>query len=171
MRSLWLSPSKSSPSVKPTKPNAKSKKPVQSNLFALPLWFPITLAAAQKPNMPIGILIKKIQCHEVCTTSQPPKIGPRIGPMSPAVAIKFQALINWFFGTVWIIARRATGIINAPPIPWIIRASTRVSREIDIAQATEPNTKVKTAERKTVSVPNLAAAQAVKGINKATARE
>ena len=40
-----------------------------------------------------------------------------------------------------------------------------------IAQATEPNTKVKTAERKTVSVPNFAAAQAVKGINKATARE
>ena len=69
------------------------------------------------------------------------------------------------------MARRATGIINAPPIPWIIRASTRVSREIDIAQATEPNTKVKTAERKTVSVPNFAAAQAVKGINKATARE
>ena len=39
------------------------------------------------------------------------------GQSNPAVAIKFQALINWFFGTVWIIARRATGIINAPPIP------------------------------------------------------
>ena len=41
-------------------------------------------------TMPIGRLMKKIQRQEALSTSQPPRIGPRIGPSSigtPMIAI------------------------------------------------------------------------------------
>ncbi|KAG0894611.1 hypothetical protein G6F32_017419 [Rhizopus arrhizus] len=38
------------------------------------------LRTANKPAMPIGTLIMKIQCQLATWTSRPPKVGPKIGP-------------------------------------------------------------------------------------------
>ena len=45
---------------------------------------------ATSAAMPIGMLMKKIQRQEKSSTSQPPRIGPRIGPSiigTPMIAI------------------------------------------------------------------------------------
>ena len=119
----------------------------------------------------MGMLIKKIQCHVACVTNQPPTIGPNTGPISPAIAMAFHAATNWVLGTFRMIVKRATGIINAPPMPCKIRDQIKAFREFAMAQATDPNTKIPTAARKTFNVPYLSAIQPVSGMNKATVSE
>ena len=42
--------------------------------------------AANAQNNPTGILIKNIQCQEKLSLIVPPKIGPKIGPITVVIA-------------------------------------------------------------------------------------
>ncbi len=72
-------------------------------------------------TMPIGRLMKKIQRQETSSTSQPPRIGPRIGPRSigtPMIAITRPTRCGPA-ARVRIVMPH--GISMPPPRPWSTR--------------------------------------------------
>ena len=77
----------------------------------------MALTQIQQPNMPIGILIRKIQCQDAASTNQPPRVGPIKGPIKPARLIRLMADKNWVRGMIFSIAKRPTGKSKAPPMP------------------------------------------------------
>ena len=44
-----------------------------------------------QPTRPTGRLIRKIQCQEAYSTSQPPSAGPISGPIKPGMVTKAMA--------------------------------------------------------------------------------
>ena len=106
------------PRDSPTIANTKSMNPLKSNfLTVVSLTLGIALKVTNTPSIPIGILIKNIQCQVIYSTIQPPKVGPISGPIKPARLIKLMAARNWLRGIILSIAKRPTGNKNAPPIP------------------------------------------------------
>ena len=81
-------------------------------------------SVASAPTMPTGILMRKIQCHEAASTSQPPRVGPISGPIRPGMATKLMAATNWSFGNCRSTVSRPTGSNMAPPTPCSTRAAT-----------------------------------------------
>jgi len=84
--------------------------------------------------------------------------------------MKLSTATSFSRGKARNTASRATGIIMAPPMPWITRESTSMRRLPDRAQERDPNTKRATANRKTLRVPKRSANQPLAGINRATVR-
>ena len=71
--------------------------------------------------MPIGRLIRKIQCQEADWISQPPRIGPAIGPSSigtPSTAITRPTLVGPAACVMIVIP---SGSSMPPPSPWSTR--------------------------------------------------
>ncbi len=52
------------------------------------------LRAYNSPAIPIGILIKKIQCQLAQVTNTPPNTGPSTGPTRPGIVTKFSTGSN-----------------------------------------------------------------------------
>ena len=80
---------------------------------------------SRMPSTPIGTLIQKIQCQEKYCVMNPPTGGPSIGPTSAGMVIQAMACTSSLFGTLRSKTSRPTGIIIAPPMPWMERATTK----------------------------------------------
>ena len=104
-------------------------------------------SVAMQPARPTGTLIRKIQCQDAVSTSQPPSVGPMSGPTKPGMVTKPMACKNWSRGNVRSTTKRPTGSSKAPPKPWSTRAATSRSRRGDKAHKTEPSTKALMAPR------------------------
>ena len=126
---------------------------------------------AAQPSSPTGTLIRKIQCQDATSTSQPPRVGPISGPISPGIATKLMACKNFSRGKVRNTTKRPTGSSSAPPSPWSTRAATSWVRLCDSAQNTEPATKKTMARKYTRRAPNRSATQPDAGISIAMASE
>ena len=71
--------------------------------------------------MPIGRLMRKIQCHEALSIRAPPRIGPKIGPSSigmPSTAIT-RPTRSGPAARVRIVM--PSGMSMPPPRPWSTR--------------------------------------------------
>jgi len=66
-------------------------------------------------------------------------------------------------------ARRPTGVIMAPPMPWMTRAATSIGLLSARPQASDPRVKSQTAHVNTRLVPNRSAIHPLMGMN--TARQ
>ena len=67
--------------------------------------------------MPIGTLIKNIQCQLAYVVNSPPIAGPTTGPMSAGQVINPIAAMIPSLGVFFKTMIRPTGTIKAPPIP------------------------------------------------------
>ncbi len=73
----------------------KSTNPIRSKVLTVGSFtFGMTFNVINMPNTPIGILIRKIQCHVATSTSQPPSVGPAKGPSKPARLMRLMAAKN-----------------------------------------------------------------------------
>ena len=89
--------------------------------------------------MPSGRLIRKIQCQLACSISQPPMIGPRIGPSSigmPRIAIRRPIRCG---PAARVMIVMPSGISMPPPRPWRTRKVISISIEDAAAQSAEPS--------------------------------
>ena len=96
--------------------------------------------AAANAMMPIGTLIRKIQCQLAASISQPPRIGPQIGPSSigtPSTAITRPTRCG---PAAWVMIVMPSGMSMPPPRPWIIRKAIRDSIDHAVLHSTEPAT-------------------------------
>ena len=92
--------------------------------FAFPLWLSGTRKdVISNATAAIGILIKKIQRHENCSTSQP----PRTGPTPAAIAVKPDhvpiACPRLSFPKFALISAKLSGTRRAEPTPCAARAN------------------------------------------------
>ena len=85
-----FSPNNSMPLENRTRLRPKRKKPPLSKPLRGVVKFGIYLRAYKIPAMPIGILIRKIQCQLAQVTSTPPNTGPRMGPTRPGMVTKLS---------------------------------------------------------------------------------
>lgn len=92
--------------------------------------------------MPIGTLIKKIQCHESWSTKNPPTSGPntpaipQAEPMKPSTFARFS---NGYTSAIIVIV---DGKIPPAPIPWIARKIINCSIFCANPQSDEPIIKI-----------------------------
>ncbi len=119
--------------------------------------------------MPIGMLIRKIQCHDAYVVMKPPTGGPITGPMSAGIVTQAMAPTRSRFSMLRTSTSRPTGVIIAPPMPCTMRAATKPSSELAKAQPIEPSMKTKIAAANTRRAPKRSAVQPLAGMK--TARE
>ena len=100
---------------------------------------------------------------------KPPSGGPTIGPISAGMVSQDMASTSWFFGASRTRTSRAIGLIRAAPVPCRKRDSTKVRSELDRAQAMDPMTKTRIAQRKTRRAPSWSAIQPETGMKMAKA--
>ena len=87
---------------------------------------------------PSGTLIRKIQCQLACSISQPPRMGPRIGPSSigmPRIAIRRPIRCG---PAALVMIVMPSGINMPPPRPWITRKVISISIDEAAAHSAEP---------------------------------
>ena len=85
----------------------------------------------------------------------------------PGTLTKDIARTRSDLGTVRRRTRRPTGTINAPPMPWRMRAATSAAKEFETPQAIEPKVKTTIARLNTRRAPNRSAVQPLIGMNTA----
>ena len=93
---------------------------------------------ATSAAMPIGMLMKKIQRHEKSSTSQPPRIGPRIGPSiigTPMIAITRPTRCG---PAARVRIVMPAGISMPPPRPWRTRKTISDSADQAAPDRAEP---------------------------------
>ena len=119
--------------------------------------------------IPIGRLMKKIQRHEAASTSQPPRIGPMIGPSSigtPMIAITRPTRCG---PAARVRIVMPSGMIMPPPKPCRTRKKISDSELQASPDSIEPitNRKIEVMYRRLV--PKRSAAQPVSGMTVASA--
>ncbi len=93
--------------------------------------------------MPIGTLSQKIQCHDTPSAMAPPTSGPMaiarpaMPPHAPSASARRSG------GTAADRIVRLSGVTNAPPTPWMARAT--ISTSLDGARAAAAEAAVKMA--------------------------
>ena len=92
--------------------------------------------------IPIGMLTRKIQCHERYWVRIPPIAGPAANPMELVAAITPRAVPSISGGRYRMQSSGVTAAIIAAPIPWTSRAASRMSSVGAIPQAAEPSVKI-----------------------------
>ncbi len=102
--------------------------------------------------MPIGMLTRKIQCHERCWVRIPPIAGPAANPIELVAAITPRAVPSISCGRYRIQSSGATAAIIAAPMPCTIRAASRISSDGEIPQAAEPRVKITNPRRNSLFV-------------------
>jgi hypothetical protein len=122
---------------------------------------------SQSPSIPIGRLRKKIVRQGSQWTMTPPMNGPSNGPISAGITTKFMAASISDFGKVRTSASRPTGVIIAPPMPWMTREATNMCVLTDNPHASDPIVKSATAHVNTRLVPNRSAIQPLMGMKTA----
>ncbi len=100
---------------------------------------------------------------------KPPIGGPTIGPIRPGMLSHAMASTNWLRGVTRTSTSRATGVISAPPKPCRKRDPTKVARELEAAQHSEPIMKMTMATRNTLRAPQRSAIHAEIGMKMASA--
>jgi hypothetical protein len=101
---------------------------------------------------------------------KPPSAGPISGPISAGSVTQTMALTSSRRSTLRTRMRRATGVIMAPPTPWMMRATTNSQSEPESAQPIEPSMKTPIAVRNTVRAPKRSAVQPLTGMQTASDR-
>ncbi len=104
-------------------------------------------------------LIRKIQCQLATSISQPPMIGPRIGPSSigtPRIAISRPIRCG---PAARVMIVMPTGMSMPPPRPCRTRKTIRPSMLQAVAHSAEPATNSAMADMYSRLVPNRSAAQ------------
>jgi hypothetical protein len=71
--------------------------------------------------MPIGMLMKKIQRQETSSTSQPPRIGPTIGPRSIGTPMMLMTRPTRCGPAARVRIVMPAGMSMPPPSPWSTR--------------------------------------------------
>ena len=94
---------------------------------------------------------------------KPPTGGPSKGPMRAGSVTQTMAFISSRLSTLRTRMRRPTGVIIAPPIPSMMRASTNWLSELDNAQPIDPSMNTPMAARNTVRAPKRSAVQPLTG--------
>lgn len=125
-------------------------------------------SAAMQPITPTGRLIRKIQCQEAYSTSQPPRVGPSNGPTSPGSAIKAMIRTKSLRGNARSTTSRPTGSISAPPSACSTREATSWLKLVDNAHNSEPTENSTMAVTKMRRLPKRSAIQPDAGISNAT---
>src|SRR3954462_8521429 len=120
------------------------------------------------PSSPIGILIRKIQCQEKYVVMKPPSGGPITGPTRAGTVTHAIALTSALLSIERSSTRRPTGVIIAPPMPWMMRAITKCVTEVESAQPIEPTMKTATARLNTSRAPKRSAVHPLAGMNTAS---
>ncbi len=118
---------------------------------------------------PIGTLIRNIQCQLAMSISQPPRIGPAIGPSSigtPSTAITRPTRSGPAARVMMVMP---TGISMPPPRPWITRNVMSSPMPPAVLHSAEPATNSTSAVMYSRLVPNRSAAQPDNGITVASA--
>ena len=128
-----------------------------------------TRSAAISAAIPIGTLMKKIQRQETSSTSQPPRIGPTIGPISIGTPITLITRPMRSGPAACVRIVMPAGMIMPPPSPCSTRKPIRAPMLHAVAQSTEPVTNKAIAVMYNRLVPKRSAAQPVIGITVASA--
>ena len=89
----------------------------------------------------------KIQCQLATCTSNPPSVGPKIGPTCPAIETNARAEMYWSPGTRRSTARRPIGNSIEPPTPCTTRAIVNCVKVCASPQNTEPTANTRIAAR------------------------
>ena len=90
---------------------------------------------------PIGTLMRKIQCQLALWISQPPRIGPAIGPSSmgtPRIAMRRPIR---FGPAALVMIVIPSGMSMPPPRPWSTRKLMSMPIEVAAAHSAEPAVK------------------------------
>ena len=119
--------------------------------------------------MPIGTLMKKTQRQLTASTSQPPRIGPPIGPSSigtPSTDITRPIRSG---PAVWVRIVIPAGISMPPPNPCSTRKMISVSMFQAAPASIDPARNSTTAIMYSRLVPNRSEAQPVIGMTVASA--
>src|SRR5699024_11422141 len=93
--------------------------------------------ATTQAKMPIGTLMKKIQCHEYRSVIQPPSTGPTMGATMVIMPISASAMPRLALGQVAIIRLCVTGYIGPDTAPWMARKNNNMPIECENPQASE----------------------------------
>jgi hypothetical protein len=94
-------------------------------------------------------------------------MGPTVGPIIAGIVIQFIADTRLARGKLRNRMSRPTGVIIAPPNPWMTRNPTSIGRLVARPHRAEPPAKISTAMQKTMRVPSRSAIQPLTGINTA----
>ncbi len=119
--------------------------------------------------MPIGRLMKKIQRQEKSSTSQPPRIGPRIGPSIIGTPMMAMTRPTRPGPAARVRMVMPAGISMPPPSPCRTRKKISDSADQAAPQSAEPATNSAMASMYRRLVPKRSAAQPVIGITDASA--
>ena len=122
-----------------------------------------------KARMPTGRLTRNTARQLNDSVSQPPSVGPMIGPiMMPAPKIAI-ACPSFSRGLMSSRMACASGTIMAPPTPWITRNSTICSRLVAMPHNTDAAVKLATASSSSILRPRRSDSQPVSGVAMAEA--
>ena len=95
---------------------------------------------------------------------KPPTGGPISGPISAGIDTHAMASTSVALSTSRSRIRRPTGVIMAPPMPWTMRAMTKLGEQSDRPQADRARGRRPTmAARNTVRAPKRSAVQPPSG--------
>ena len=101
--------------------------------------------AYARATTPIGRLMRKIQCQLKWSMSQPPRIGPKIGPSSIGMPRTAMSRPIRFGPAARVMIVMPSGMSMPPPRPCRTRKATSISMLFALAHSTEPATKRPTA--------------------------
>ena len=113
--------------------------------------------------------MKKIQRHEKSSTSQPPRIGPKIGPSSIGMPMTAITRPTRSVPAARVRIVMPAGMIMPPPKPWRMRKKISDSADQARPDSTEPSANSAIEVMYSRLVPKRSAAQPVSGITVASA--
>ena len=119
--------------------------------------------------IPIGMLMKKIQRHDTSSTSQPPRIGPPIGPRSIGTPMMLMTRPTRCGPAARVRIVMPAGISMPPPRPCRTRNAISDSADHARPDRIEPHRNRASDSMYSRFVPNRSAAQPVIGITVASA--
>ena len=94
--------------------------------------------------------------------------GPTNGPINAGTVSQAMADTSSLRGVARTRTSLASGVIIAPPMPWMKREITNAPREPETAHRIEPITNTPIAARNTLRAPNRSAIQPLIGMNMAS---
>ncbi|OPX72178.1 MAG: hypothetical protein A4E39_01643 [Methanoregulaceae archaeon PtaB.Bin152] len=117
----------------------------------------MTRAPSRTAKIPIGTLMKKIQCQEAYCVSAPPTVGPIAVARAASVMMMPIAFPFFSIGIYAVTMAGAIAVIIAPPTAWNTRDPTRMGNELNRSgsapQANDPRVKMTNPDRKTFLNP------------------
>ena len=119
--------------------------------------------------IPIGMLMKKIQRQETSSTSQPPRIGPTIGPSSIGTPMTLMIRPTRCGPAARVRIVMPAGMSIPPPRPWRTRKTISDSADQARPDRIEPHRNSASDSMYSRFVPKRSAAQPVTGMTVASA--